>query len=360
MKILSRLLLKQSLFNFLATLGIASAAITIAELMLNINDFIAQSTGVLSIAQYLMALVIGSYFQFLIPVSAFAAIFLTFGFAARSNELVAMKAGGISPLHAALPLLGAIGILSFATLFFNEIVARECVRIVAVFEGEAMEGDGMVFRGGAFWHRRGDTIYRLRNADVAQRILQDVTIYERNAQGRLVRTITAKTASVDEENWILEQAIVRGFDPTDPAAPIQTDFLPTMNLELPDDPRQVLLKATADNLSLPELFTQIRDSQRLGEPALVSRASFHQRVTRPFAVLLFAILALPLALRVEAAKTLATPALQGIAFITLYWFLENLSIDLATRGALPAGATLWSLLIAFAAYAIWRLRKAPC
>lgn len=328
--------------------------------MLNINDFIAQSAGVLPIAQYLIALVIGSYFQFLIPISAFAAVFLTLGFAARANELIAMKAGGLSPLQAALPLLGAISILAFAALLFNETIARECVRIVAAFEGDEAESNGMVFRGGAFWHRRGDTIYRLRSADAAQRTLQDVTIYERDAQGRLVRAIVAKAASVGEKNWVLSQAILRSFDPANPTTPPQTAFLPTMSLDLPDDPQQILLKATADNLSLPELVTQIRDSHHLGDPALVSRASLHQRIARPFAILLFALLAAPLALRVETSKTLATPALQGIALITLYWFLENLSIDLATRGALPAGVTLWSLLIVFTAYGIWRLRKTPC
>lgn len=360
MKILSRHLLKRLFFNFFATLGIASAAITIAELMLNINDFIAQSEGIWKITQYLIALVIGSYFQFLIPVSAFAAIFLTFGFAARSNELIAMKAGGISPRHAALPLLAAIGVLALAALGFNETVARQCARIVAAFEGESTTGDEMVFRGGAFWYHRGDTIYRLRTADAEQHTLQDVTIYERNAQGRLARTIVAKSALVDGEHWLLSQATVRRFDPANPAATIETALLETLDLALPDAPGQVLLKATADHLSLPELFTQIRDSQRRGEPALASRTSLHQRLLRPFTILLFALLALPLALRVETVRTLATPALQGIALIALYWFLENFALDLSTRGVVPAGATLWLLLVGFAAFGIWRLRKAPC
>ncbi len=360
MKILSRHLLKRLFFHFFATLGIASAAITIAELMLNINDFITQSESILSIAQYLIALVIGSYFQFLIPVAAFAAIFLTLGSAARANELIAMKAGGISPRTAALPLLAAIGVLAIVSLFFTETASRACVRIVATFEGKDTEDSAMAFRGGAFWYRRGDTIYRLRTADAAQRILQDVTIYERNDQGRLTRTIVAKSALINGEHWILSQATERHFDPMNPTAPIQTSHLKTLNLELPDAPGQVLLKATADNLSLPDLMTQIRDSNRLGEPALVSRTSLHQRLIRPFTILLFALLAVPLALRAEAVKTLASPALQGIALIVLYWFLENFALGLATRGVLPAGVTLWILLACFTAFGLWRLQKAQC
>ncbi len=54
-----------------------------------------------------------------------------------------------------------------------------------------------------------------------------------------------------------------------------------------------------------------------------AEALLHERVAEPLASLVFVVLALPLALRVERTRSLAVPALQGVAAIFLFYMVRE-------------------------------------
>jgi lipopolysaccharide export LptBFGC system permease protein LptF len=84
----------------------------------------------------------------------------------------------------------------------------------------------------------------------------------------------------------------------------------------------------------------------------------HERLTRPLLVVLFALLALPLALRVEQTRSLALPALQGVILLFLFLLLREYGPNLAPGGGAVAVAP-WAVIALFMGYGTWRLLRVP-
>jgi len=357
MQILSRHLLARFLRSFVAILFVLVLAVLVGDLLLDLGDLLGEKAAA-GVAKALLEMVLQTparYLPILLPMASFAAAFVTLGTAARSLEITAMKAGGISPLRAILPVLAAAAALAGVALALNETIVLRAARAVDRLE----QGRDFALQRGSFWHGSGDTIYNVRDADPAARSLEGVTILELTPQGRLRRSVQAPRARVARDGrWILEDALLRRFEGSALDAPA-TERARSLVLAAPRKSDKLLLDEKASTLSIADLETAIRARGGDGGEVRRFRALLHERLTDPVTVLLFAWLAIPLALRVEQTRSLAAPALQGVVVIVAFFFLRNLGGTLASQGAVPATLTPWAILMAFAAFAGMQLRQVP-
>lgn len=357
MQILSRHLLARFLRSFVAILFVLVLAVLIGDLLLDLGDLLGEKAAA-GVARALLEKALETparYLPILLPMASFAAAFLTLGTAARSLEITALKAGGISPLRAILPLLAAAAALTGVALASNETVVLRAARAVERLE----QGRDFALQRGSFWHGSGDTIYNVRDADPATRTLEGITILELTPAGRLHRSLQAPQARVARDGrWILEGALVRRFEGAALDAPA-TERHASLVLPAPQQSDKLLLDERASTLSIADLETAIRSRGEGGGEVRRFRALLHERLSDPITVLLFAWLAIPLALRVEQTRSLATPALQGVVLIVAFFFAKSLGSTLASQGAAPAALTPWAILMSFAAFAAWQLRQVP-
>lgn len=359
MQILSRYLLARFLTSFAVILVLLVLTIVTTDMLLHLDDLFGPSErGLLARAFALGLRAPARYLPILVPVAAFAACFVCFGFAARWLEVTAMKAGGISPLHVALPVLGVAAALSFASLLLNETVVVQAARVLQRHVHDGAED--LAFRRGSFWYHKGRTIYNVTEADPTTQTLQRVSVFELDERGRLLRSIHAQSAQiVDAGRWNLENATVRHFDPEAPASAPAFERLAHTSLEVGGRSELALLDANVSTLSLRDLREYIAARVAEGSAVQRPRTLLHERLTDPLSVLLFVALAVPLGLRVEETKSLAVPALQGVVLLILFFFARNFGSTLAAESVLPAAATPWTILALFAGYAGWRLARVP-
>lgn len=354
--VLSRYLLAR----FIATFG---AVLTGLALLVGVLELLADFGDVMGGGGFAEALTIAAlrvphkHLPLLIPIAAFAAAYLSVGSAARAYEILAMKAGGLSPLRMLAPILVAAVLISGFALLFNETLALrayDASRRIA-------DGDGaeVTFRRGSFWYHKDDTVYNVRDADPAARELRDVAIFELDRRGRLRRSILARRATIGEDGrWRLSDAVLREFRPDDASAPPVYQRLAQTEIERPDD-ETALLSAGVSDLSIRQL-REYRSGQTPGDTESVrAEALLHERMAQPLASLLFVVLALPLGLRVEQTGNMALPALQGLLVIFAFFMLSEYGGTLATQGVTSAAATPWTILAAFLAFGAWRVWRAP-
>jgi lipopolysaccharide export system permease protein len=354
--VLSRHLLLRFVVAFVAVLAALVAIVAVVDVLADFGD-IAKSAGGFGDALLLVALRIPrEQLPLLIPIAAFAGAFLSIGTAARAHEIVGMKAGGVSPLAALAPVLVASAAISGVAFLLNETLA------VRAHEAERRHagGDGaeLTFKRGSFWYHKGDTIYNVRDADPDARILRDVAIFELDQHGRLARSIHAHTATIGADGrWQLSDAVLRSFDPLDAAAPPLYERVARTEVPLPEE--TLLFDAGVGELSIREL-REYRDDREPGDTESErAQALLHERMSEPLASLLFVMLAVPLGLRVERTKSLAVPALQGVAAIFAFSMLRKYGATLATGGVTSAVATPWVILGAFLLYGAFELWRAP-
>ncbi len=360
MHILSRYLLARFLRSFLVILVVLFLAVLVGDVLLDLGDLLqAQQRAGLRAA--LAALVLETparYLPLLVPVASFAAAFFTLGLAAHWRELIALEAGGISPLRVVLPLLGAGAALSAVSLLLNETVVLRSARAVERYDADGSEE--FALRRGAFWHHSGSVIYAVRDSDPVTRTLVDVTVLELAPEGRLARSLHAPRATVqDGQRWQLHDVTVRRFDPSRAIAAPQTEHVPELSIAVAAKSDKVLLDERASTLSIADLQHAISARSRQGHDAGRFRSLLHERLSDPVTVLLFAWLAIPFALRVEQRRSLAAPALQGVVLLVVFFFVRNLGTTLAAENVTPPALTPWLILAAFAGFGALQLRSAP-
>ncbi len=355
MGVVSRYVLARFLGTFVATLVILVLLVVIVELLSELNDILEASQGFGDVLRYVGLRIPSYYLPFLVPVATFIAAYVSIGNLARHHEFVALKAGGISPLRALAPVLIAAALLSGLGLVFNETVA---ISAHQAWLRQARGDDGEVtFRRGSFWYHKGRYVYNIRDADPSARRLDEVVVFELDEVGRPLRLIQARRAEIEGNQWRLEDAVIRTFDPERPAESPGYERIPETVITLAEE--RALLQAGVSALSIRDLI-DYRDQQPRGDPeAERAELLLHQRVTEPLCSLLFALLALPLALRAEQIGSLARPALQGVLVLFLFYTAREYGGTLATQGVLEAAPTTWGVIALFAAYGALRLARAP-
>jgi LPS export ABC transporter permease LptG len=359
-RILTRYLVARFLGFFVAFLIVSTATIVVVEMMLNLGDMLKGERGLPGIASYLLLRLPAYYLRDLLPIAAFAAAFFTLGSAARWLELLAMKAGGLSPHRIALPLLLTGLILTAGTFLVSETLILEATRAWSQRDSKA---NPIAFRQGSFWYQRGRTIYNIEEADRATNTLRGVQVYELASNGRLLRSIEAPEVVIEgDDRWLFEAPLVRDFDPSAPESPpVVTHYDAKVELPLADASGAVLMTADVTTLSVFELRQLIEQQQTRGVAPARPLALLHARLAEPFVVLLFVLAAIPLGARVErtGAQGMTLPALQGIVIIAAFFSLRSATNTLTASGLLPPTTFPWLLLAAFASFGVWRFAEMP-
>lgn len=359
-RILTRYLVARFLSTFVVFLIFSTATIIVVEMMLNLGDMLEGDAGMRGVASYLFLRLPSYYLRDLLPIVAFAAAFFTLASAARGLEILAMKAGGLSPHRVAAPLLGVGLALGAGAFIVNETVILEATRL---WNQRDSKTNPISFRQGSFWYHRGRTIYNIGDADRTTNTLRGVRIYELSDDGRLLRSIEAERATVSAgERWSFEAPLVRRFDPEDPEGPpIAVQHEGELGLDLSDGSGIALMNADVTVLSVRELRQVIAEQQQRGREPSRPRALLHARLAEPFAVFLFVLAAIPLGVGVERARGhgMTLPALYGIAIVAAFFSFRSVAGALTGGGLLPPSPVPWLIVAAFAGFGAWRYAEMP-
>jgi len=355
---LERYLLRRFLVFLGASLLLLSMAVLVAEMLLNLDEIVEASGAGAGAIVYLLLKLPADYMWALIPISSFIGAFAALGTMARSMELTAAKAAGASPLRLCVPVLLAglaISLLGFVT--------TETLGVEATSTWQRLyrdQSERISFSRGSFWYHSGDLVYNVRRANPDSRTLDDVQIFQLDDRGRLVQSIQAREARIESNRvWRLRDTAVRRFDPDAPLEPPRFERTPERLFELAEPGDTALLDANPSALSLPDLREYLSEQSFEGAHVTRLRAHMYQRMADPFVAFLFALMALPLGMRVEETRSLALPAVLGVGVVAAFWVTRSVAATLAGEGALPAPLVPWLVLAIFGAAGAVALARTP-
>jgi lipopolysaccharide export system permease protein len=349
---LSRYVAARFLRAFLGSLLILALSVLVVDMLLNLDELLEAGGSLSGAVRFLWLRLASVYLPYLLPVATFTGAFFSVGLLARSREIIAMKAGGVSPLLALIPLFIASAFIAMAALLASETLTVRASATLARSAG-APSG-GLELRGGTIWYHTGRYVYNIGSADAGSDSVRDIRVFERDAEGRLVRLIQAARAHrLAPHEWRFEGATVRRFDPSRPAAPAQVERARQITLRLDEERSPRLLQAEIAALPVWTLARYVSAAPN----DVRARSLLHQRLTGPLLVLLFALLAVPLGLRVERTKSLALPALEGVVILFVFLLVREYGAGFTASSAGAAAAAPWAILLAFAGIAALQLGR---
>jgi lipopolysaccharide export LptBFGC system permease protein LptF len=348
-RILSHYFIARFLGLFSTVLVASLIVLATLEIVLNLDDLSAfgssargaEGSTPLNAARYLWVRLASYYLADLFPLASFVAVFITFAWAGRSLELLAAQSGGIRLQRLVLPVLVTALILSFANAILHETLI---LRAQQIWSNEA-EGshDQPDFGREAFWYHKGRTITNITSADPESRTLQGVEIFERGPNGTISRVIRGERVKIaDDGVWHLENASIWTFDPEDTTKHPSLEENSSIALDLDSVHGDVLLGADPGILPLRALANYLdTDPSQTSSNLRRLRGRFHERLSSPWLVFVFAWLALPFALHVDQRGRFSGPAAAGISTLGIFYLLQSAGTTISRQELLPVGLTPW-------------------
>jgi LPS export ABC transporter permease LptF len=264
-----------------------------------------------------------------IPWGALLAVLLVFGKLSSENELVALRANGVSIVRICTPVflmtLGCLGLC----LWINLYVAPECERRfkelafkLASTEPLALFGTDEVID--AFPNRK---IYVGRKNGTT---LEDLHIYEMNAQQVPVRVIYAKrgTLEVDKDN---QRILLRIYD----ARYEDRDESDVNDLRLmhygisvqegvfPISLQELINKAHSNQRPTELTLSHLQEAmdQKQGKQLTILRTELSKRFSNSMAVVTFVLVGIPLAISAQRRETSIGIAISICIAFTYFIFI---------------------------------------
>ncbi len=322
MRILSRRFLASYLAIFAACVGGLLLALAIVDMLVDFGA-VVEGGGTALVA--LLARVPGRWLREALPLASFAAAFLAVAIPARRGEVLAVRAAGIHPARVTFPILGAALALGASTPFLPEPRSP-----LAAVHGAADASRA----GAAAWGRSGDGVYRFGRLDPRAGGVRDLSLFELDAAFRLRGWLHAEQARATGAGFELRSARVRRFDPSAPEATARAEIGPAW---LP----------VASGPGAPDARARGAGAGPAAPPAPAAAAG------------LLALLAVPLALGVRAAGSLAPRALAALALAGAFRGAGQVAEFAAERGAGVFALAPWIVFAAFAALAAALWARAP-
>lgn len=343
---LARYMAKMHIGRFLGILISLTAVLQFLDLLTASDDILkVEGATWVSILSYVSLRAPQLISQFA-PFAALLASLLTLGTLNQHNEVVIMKATGLSAHRILLPLGLASFVIAASHFIFNEtVVVHGNAELEYWQENDyAVDLPPNASLAGRIWIKEENLIILVESVSRSGNriVLDKVAIYERDAAKRLTAMIRADFAWYQSGKWTLHEA--RRFDTVTHELTIQA----VQNWDIPLPPsRFMALTVNPNHVSMIALWSSIRRLDAEDIPTERLMASFLQKIAGPAASLLMPLLAAVAAFGVHRAGNLALRLVIGMALGFSFFVADNFMLAMGEFGAAPPVLAAWAPFILF-------------
>jgi len=315
-------------------------------------------------------LVVVDYFRYLAPylfyqlapLGALVAVLVALGIMSKNNEIVAIKASGISLYRLAAPLLLAgLGLTATMMLLDDTYLPYANQRQDALRKQRKGKPAQTYTQPQRWIFGENNKIYNYDLFDPSQNLFGGLTVLEIDPRDfQLRRRIFATRArwSESQKVWVLEGGWVRDFSG---GTIVKYEKLPPVTSlpELIEPPSYFNREVRqAFQLSWRELSVYIEGLHRAGFDVSNLTVQWHRKLAFPIIAPVIMLLAIPFAFLVGTRGALGGVAL-GVAIGIVYWSLAELLQAMGGVGQLPPLVAAWSPDIIFFFLGLYFFFKMP-
>ncbi len=360
MRIVDRYLVKGFVWPFGYCVAIFSMVFIVVDGFNNLDDFIKHGVHFKIVLSYYLFLFPTLLVQ-IVPISTLVAVLYGLGNLNRHNEIIALKASGVSATHLLVPYLCLGTIISFGILFTNETIApKSAVTSTAIMEGLIQQGkknlDERAIKNVTLYGK-GNRIIFAREYEILNQTLHDVNILEDNANKILQGKLTAKEARYENGRWICYEVMKYQLDRRGDILG-KPHFLATMNLDIPEKPEDFLKEGSQVQFMTSQELRRYIDHLKGTSRDLIRRLSvdFHNKMALPFASLIVMLIGAPLAMTTKRASAMVGIG-TSLLVVLFYYALDSVCLALGKGGYLPPIMAAWFGNLFFAMAGIYLIKN---
>jgi lipopolysaccharide export system permease protein len=319
----------------------------VIDLFSTLDDFIDFHAHLGAVVHYYL-IKLPEIFVLIMPMSLLLGLLFCLSNLGRHNELVAMRASGISLVRLALPPLG-IGLVATLGVFaVNELfVPRAQERADALMNSLKGKGERGVLENFFFANTTERRDWYARRFNTRSLEMENPEVHDRKPGGAPEIDVYAERARWTDGRWHFFTADVYDHR-RDP--PLVTHVAETNFPSIKDPPRRLIVEGKSPSqLTSAELHRYIRAQRRAGHTAGLGKyeVTYHYRYAFPLTCLIVVLMGLPLGMQVSRSGPLLSVG-TALVLVVAFYFLNNVTLALGEGGRIPPVAAAWMTNAVFA------------
>jgi LPS export ABC transporter permease LptF/LPS export ABC transporter permease LptG len=300
-------------------------------------------------------------FYNLAPLAALVAVLVTLGVMSKNNEIVAIKASGVSLYRLSVPLLLAGVVLAGTLVILDDIYLPYANQRQDALRNQIKGRPPQTYQRPQRWiFGENSKIYNFDVFEPTQNLFGGLTVLELDpATFQVRRRVFASRAqwSDSQKAWILEGGWVRDFDggTTTHFEQFRVRDLPEL-IEPPGYFNREFLQAF--QMSWRDLRVYIDGLRQAGYDVSALTVQWHRKLAFPMIAPISMLLAIPFAFFVGTRGAVGGVAI-GVSIGIIYWSLAQLLQAMGGIGQLPPFLAGWSPDIIFFFLGVYFFLKMP-
>jgi lipopolysaccharide export system permease protein len=295
-----------------------------------------------------------------LPIATLLAALLSLGNLSRHNEIIALRASGVSLAAIIAPVVFAGALVSAFGFINNEFImpvytARaNYIKNIEVEKKQQM----IVFQRRKLWLRGPDN--SIANIDLIspdRNEMLGINIFKMNPDYSVRERITAQSLLWENGAWHFKHG--RKYVITETGAREESADGEVFNIV--DSPSDLgMIAKSSEEMNFAELWDYVRRLKMSGYKAGRYEVDLYSKLAFPLSSLLMVLIATPLSIQKVRSGGFGKGIAIAVVIAFAYWMVMSVGTALGRSGALPpmAGAWLANAVFAVASlYVLFRLQK---
>ncbi len=355
LRILDKYLLREFAWPLIYSFDAFLLLFVVHDLLENLSEFLRQHARIGMILRYYL-IVLPEPIVFILPLAVLLGVLFCLSMLGRHNELLAMRASGVSIWRLGLPFFVVGAIASAAAFGVSEKFVPQSRERAESLQRQMRGLPAVLKRQNFFFSNSQDRRdWYAREFDPEQNVMEDVAFYVRTSDGKPVMDMFARRAVWTEKRWRFEDA--RLVQP--PAADV---YVAATNFPfITETPKRLIMESKhyqeMTSTELRRFARSLRYTGRASQqaPYLVE---MHGRYAMPLTCLIVIVLGVPLGMQVSRRGPMMGVGLALVSVVA-FFILTRLSLQLGHGGRVPPVMAAWlpnAIFGTIGAILLWRAR----
>ena len=357
MRILDRYILKSVLGLFLGCIFLFIFLYVIIDIFANLDEILKYKTNIEILLQYYLSY-LPIIFTQVAPIACLLSTLYTFSELNRNNEVIAMRASGLSIFQITKTVIIFGIIVSVFVFWINDKFVPQSLSL-----NERVKKQMEVNKRKEQKDKREEiinlSIYGFKNRLFfinkfipSQNTMEGITILEHDENQNIIKKIVANKGIYKDGLWTFYQSITYNFDANGQIMQ-EPQYFEEEAMGIPESPNDFLSqRKRPDFMTISELDNYIWKLSKSGASTVIRnlKVDFYQRFTSPLTSLIIILIGIPFALKIKRRATGLSSIGLSIMVGFLYYVLNSVSIALGKAGVLtPLLATSLANIAGFCA-----------
>jgi len=364
MRILDRYILKSVLGIFITCLFTFLSLYIVIDVFSHLDDILKNRTGILLLAQYYFSYLPTIFVQ-VTPIACLLAILYTFGRLNRNNEIIAMRASGLSIMQISKTVIIFGAMLTVLIFIVSDFLVPQAVsfnlKIQQQIEGGPQKAQEKEIINNLSMYGLKNRLFFINKFSPATNTMEGITILEHDERQNLTQKIVANKAVYKDDLWRFYQTVSYGFDENGQIRE-EPQYMQEEIMAIPETPHDFLSqRRRPEQMTIEQLQNYLWRLSKSGASGIIKnlKVDLYQRYTAPLTTIMIILLGIPFALRMKKRATGLSSIGLSIMMGFLYYVLNAVSIALGKAGILfPFLAASLSHILAFI-FGIYLIAKLP-